>query len=97
MFYVLASDDQLARLIVAILDGLVLQWLLDPELDMTQPFQLFGDLLKRSIIKPASEERAEVTDADGAAELHPDVFLGDSAVGLDKGLSTAWIPPRAPS
>jgi hypothetical protein len=46
------SDDQveaLAIISMAVMDGLQVQWLLDPEVDMVANFKVFGDLLRRAI------------------------------------------------
>ena len=46
------SDDQVEALAVismTVMDGLQVQWLLDPEVDMVANFRVFGDLLRRAI------------------------------------------------
>jgi hypothetical protein len=35
------------------MDGLQVQWLLDPEIDMIENFKVFGDLLRRAIAEPS--------------------------------------------
>jgi AcrR family transcriptional regulator len=50
------SDDQvkaLAIISMAVMDGLQVQWLLDPEIDMIENFKVFGDLLRRAIAEPS--------------------------------------------
>lgn len=55
--------DALAGLIVAVMDGLQTQWLLDPRFDMVRAFRLFTDLLIDP--DPRSGATAAV-DADGS-------------------------------
>jgi len=50
------SDEQVRSLAVismAVMDGLQVQWLLDPEIDMVENFRVFGELLRRAIADPA--------------------------------------------
>ena len=42
--------EQLVPLLVAVMDGLQIQWLLDPQVDMRASFALFADLLKEILI-----------------------------------------------
>lgn len=46
------SHEQAAALIVAIMDGLQLQWLLDPTVDMPATFRAFAALLRRPQTAP---------------------------------------------
>jgi AcrR family transcriptional regulator len=44
-----AEIDALAAISIAVMDGLQLQWLLDPEVDMAAHFEVFGRLLRQAI------------------------------------------------
>jgi AcrR family transcriptional regulator len=44
-----AELNALATISLAVMDGLQLQWLLDPEVDMAANFEVFGGLLKQAI------------------------------------------------
>jgi hypothetical protein len=44
-----AQLSALAAISIAVMDGLQLQWLLDPEVDMTAHFEVFGGLLRQAI------------------------------------------------
>jgi AcrR family transcriptional regulator len=51
------SDVDLERLvpvIVAVMDGLQVQWLLDPEVDMLASFAVFSDLLSQAVCSPST-------------------------------------------
>lgn len=41
--------DRLVPIVVAVMDGLQIQWLLDPEVDMAASFALFVELLERAV------------------------------------------------
>jgi AcrR family transcriptional regulator len=44
-----AEINALAAISIAVMDGLQVQWLLDPEVDMTAHFEVFGRLLQQAI------------------------------------------------
>lgn len=44
-----ADLDQDAALLMAVMDGLSIQWLLDPDFDMTAAFNRFCKLLKSDL------------------------------------------------
>jgi AcrR family transcriptional regulator len=44
-----AELNALATISIAVMDGLQLQWLLDPEVDMAANFEVFGGMLKQAI------------------------------------------------
>jgi AcrR family transcriptional regulator len=44
-----AEINALAAISIAVMDGLQLQWLLDPEVDMAANFEVFGSLLQQAI------------------------------------------------
>jgi AcrR family transcriptional regulator len=49
------TDDQinaLATISIAVMDGLQVQWLLDPSIDMVANFRAFGELLDHAIAAP---------------------------------------------
>ncbi|WP_238015969.1 TetR/AcrR family transcriptional regulator [Dactylosporangium sp. AC04546] len=48
-----ADAETLASLVLAVMDGLQIQWLLDPSQDMTERFALFADMTKR-FLTPAT-------------------------------------------
>ncbi|MET7422549.1 helix-turn-helix domain-containing protein [Dactylosporangium sp. NPDC005555] len=48
-----ADAATLAALVLAVMDGLQIQWLLDPELDMATRFAVFVDMMKRFLAPPA--------------------------------------------
>jgi len=52
--------DAIAAVIVAVMDGLQTQWLLDPRIDMVEAFRAFTDLLS------GGAARADIADSDGA-------------------------------
>jgi AcrR family transcriptional regulator len=49
-----ADAETIAALVIAMMDGLQIQWLLDPDLDMTAGFQRFIEILRRYL----GDERA---------------------------------------
>jgi len=59
-----ADTETFARLIVAVMDGLQIQWLLDAEYDMQATFRAFTDLL----LSKQSEPRAR---ANGSLKRAP--------------------------
>jgi AcrR family transcriptional regulator len=57
------TEDQitaLATICMAVMDGLQIAWLLDPEIDMAKNFEVFGDIMRRAIASSA-----DVTGAEG--------------------------------
>lgn len=48
-----ADAATLAALVLAVMDGLQIQWLLDPDLDMATRFAVFVDMMKRFLAPPA--------------------------------------------
>jgi AcrR family transcriptional regulator len=48
--------DVIATLVLAAMDGLQIQWLLDPELDMTAAFRTFSARLSESLATPQSRD-----------------------------------------
>jgi AcrR family transcriptional regulator len=50
------SDDEvraLAAIVIATMDGLQVQWLIDPEVDMVATFKVFSKLLQKAIAPPS--------------------------------------------
>ena len=45
--------ELVARLLLAMMDGLQVQWLLDPDFDMPSAFRLFSAVLSREVAAPA--------------------------------------------
>jgi len=61
------SEEQitaLATICMAVMDGLQIQWLLDPETDMAANFEVFGEIVQRAIASPSAPS---VAGADGDA------------------------------
>jgi hypothetical protein len=56
-----------ARLVVAVMDGLQVQWLLDDELDMAAPIDLLLDLLARGS-KPSNVPFSRRSGSDSGTD-----------------------------
>jgi AcrR family transcriptional regulator len=63
-----ADPDVLAAVIVAVMDGLQTQWLLDPSVDMVAVFRAFAGLIAADGAAAAGPEGAALSEGDGARE-----------------------------
>jgi hypothetical protein len=66
------SEEQitaLATICMAVMDGLQIQWLLDPETDMAANFEVFGEIVQRAIASPSAPS---VAGADGMPRIVKD-------------------------
>ena len=63
--------ERLVPLIVAVMDGLQIQWLLDPEVDMVASFALFADLFKQ-ILRRDQPDPARANGAVGTIRAGQD-------------------------
>lgn len=96
------TDDQalaLATISMAVMDGLQVQWLLDPEVDMVANFKVFGMLLQRALL--ATEElrpSAAIRLACPAQSTGPGVLAEHECGRRPSGTrpSTGRPSPRSP-
>ncbi len=51
--------EALSAVVVAVMDGLQFQWLLNPDLDMVRSFGVFKDLISDQLVEPAAAETAD--------------------------------------
>lgn len=59
-------SSALASVLLAVLDGLQLQWLLDPQFDMHSAIKVFADLVVAAASAPVSEDRPDSPLPDSA-------------------------------
>ena len=57
--------DRLVPAIVAVMDGLQIQWLLEPEVDMAASFGLFVELLERALCRTGADAVPSHPEVDG--------------------------------
>ncbi len=51
--------EALSAVVVAVMDGLQFQWLLNPDLDMVRSFGVFKDLISDQLVEPGTAETAD--------------------------------------
>ena len=69
-----ADLEALASVVVAVMDGLQYQWLLDPDLDMARSYRVFRELVTGQLVEPpaAGNGVSGAVQQDGGASAHAD-------------------------
>ena len=49
----------LSAIVVAVMDGLQFQWLLNPDLDMVRSFGVFKELISSQLVEPAATDPSD--------------------------------------